>query len=1003
MPNGDTSMTYPFPYKTQDGVDGFEFSSVYINNGSWLINLSAFYVSSSYYWYYPAGPGTDGQVLTSGGGTGPMTWTNAPVTTITGPSNLGIIVTPSTNSATINPLVTGSGHFALSVSPTITTPTFNTNFEVSNTSVGVTVDPSFVTENYSLFLPATQGAAGQVLVSGGEGEPQVWTDPGSGGLGSVTYVGLSLPGFLDVTPSAITTAGTFDVTAITSGAANPDDGHERVVLDYEPSIDLLTVNGGQFTAVGTGGTALYVTGGANIVQNLNVSGLGYKTALAGIQGFCPPINTFGQPTVDAAADVVFYGGATVHIAGPPLGSAHVTFVDPPTGVPGIYVGLQVDGGIWTDDLTTSGDSLFVGATEMEGDVSIGTSLTRNELEFLNTGITYSNATDAYYYGIKGPGTFVTNPFMYTGMDLQSGVVNPLPPFNLIGRSTAPMISWYGTDGVTNPLLNIGVLTLDEVPSITFGSNVSNVMQTSWGDTFWGTTYKDGATGLINLMTIGVGVADASPDGAPSISLGQNVEGLPVTQLSISDDLAFGPAISLGRDNLVNKALALNCSLVSGVGTLHFFDGLPFIPPATSNTETLKVFGGLTPGMTATGPLQIVSTGAMNLTAGDLFSFTMAAGAFNVTMADVAFDVEMGALSGNFDIGDQNISYVYGESVLSYTYAGGSITTTMGGGNIIIEMGAGDFVFTSTGALEITAPITSLTGGLTVSGETTLTGDVVASGGVEVTGLFSALAESNFTGLVTTEAEVNVGGALTVEGASVFAGLVTSNIATITTGLATFNGGVVVNGGSSLNGLVAIAGDLTVSGTSTITGAVIYSGSLTVTGIFTALAESITNGLSTLNGGIVVNGGSSLNGLVALTGDLTASGLVTLAGDLTSAGLVTLNGTSITNGLATFNGGITGFGGATLTGALTVSGVATMGDIIAGDIECTAIDADLIICNGDLAAFDCELGDIQCGDIEAGVVIAATVQATFINAGIITADFSIAAPTVEAGIFLGAPL
>ena len=184
MPNGDTSMTYPFPYKTMDGIDE-----------------GAFFI-------------------------------------LTGSSNLGIL--GNGNSYTITPTVTGAGEFVLQTSPYITTPTFNTNFEVNSTGGDTVVfDPSYVTTNYSFFLPQTAGTAGSQLTSAGAGAAMYWAPPSSGG--GVSYIGMTVPSFLLVSPGSVSTTGTFAVTL--SGSALP-----------------LTSGGTGLTSVGTAGTVLTSNG-----------------------------------------------------------------------------------------------------------------------------------------------------------------------------------------------------------------------------------------------------------------------------------------------------------------------------------------------------------------------------------------------------------------------------------------------------------------------------------------------------------------------------------------------------------------------------------------------------------------------------------------------------------------------------------------------------------------------------------------------------------------------
>ena len=710
MPNGDTSMTYPFPYKTQDGVDGFEFSSIYINNGKYLINLSAFYVTSSYYWYYPTGPGLAGQILASGGGAGPMYWVNQGIQSVTGSLNLGI-VTNSAGAVTITPLVSGAGHFVLQVSPTLTTPTVNTSLDLFNSMFGVSLDPTYASENYSWYYPSTPGMAGQLLVSGGGSNAMAWVTTGTGGIGTVTYVGLSVPPFLSVTPSAITNSGTFSLTLsgtplpVSSGGSGSSTatGTGSLVLSSSPTLatptltglttagalslstplpftsggtglssigagpaSVLTSNGsslswqvpttgtvtsiglvvpsflavtpasitssGTFTitdpgATGSGGVvldvgpviqgltvstggpatsdssaALVVTGGIASTENLWMGGH-FSTSLTGAQTNVEPVNIFAEPVISASSAVSFPGAATVLIQGAPTAGTNVTIVAVP-GTPAL-VGLQVVGGIWTDDLTVTGD------TSVLGNFTVGDALVRSETEILNVGISYLAGSSSYYYGSTGPlPTPTTAPFLYIGQDLQS--VN----------SYLPMVSWYGLEGVTNPLLNIGVLTSGQIPTITFGSNVSFVMQTLWSDTFWGTNYYDFA-GEVNLLSIG-----ARDDDVASIIF---YAGAGITTMTLT---GLNGEVGLSSPETIN----INATLVAIDGYLTI-------------TETLQVDGEFSAANCDVGDIEAGDISCGALEAGDIDIGNVTCGA--IESGDVSCgDINGGALQcGDVVCGD----------------------------------------------------------------------------------------------------------------------------------------------------------------------------------------------------------------------------------------------------------------------------------------------------------------------------------------------------------------
>lgn len=89
---------------------------------------------------------------------------------------------------------------------------------LANSDIGVTVQgySANLTDFLNTFtLPDTDGSAGYVLATDGDGNLELVQPSGGGGTGTVTSVGLSLPTGLEVSGSPITTTGTFTVTYAT--------------------------------------------------------------------------------------------------------------------------------------------------------------------------------------------------------------------------------------------------------------------------------------------------------------------------------------------------------------------------------------------------------------------------------------------------------------------------------------------------------------------------------------------------------------------------------------------------------------------------------------------------------------------------------------------------------------------------------------------------------------------------------------------------------------------
>jgi hypothetical protein len=181
--------------------------------------------------------------------------------------------------------------------------TANANLSLSgSTSGNITLQSQAVAGTYNFNLPNIAGTSGQVLTSGGGGTaPMAWTTPASG-TGTVTSIALSVPSFLNVTGSPITSSGTLAVSY--SGVALPvinggtgtttSTGTGSVVLNNTPTF--ITPVIGAAT-----GTSLSVTGNINSrITTLTGSTSGIVTiqpqAVAGTYNFNIPniAGTAGQ-------------------------------------------------------------------------------------------------------------------------------------------------------------------------------------------------------------------------------------------------------------------------------------------------------------------------------------------------------------------------------------------------------------------------------------------------------------------------------------------------------------------------------------------------------------------------------------------------------------------------------------------------------------------------------------------------------------------------------------
>jgi hypothetical protein len=133
---------------------------------------------------------------------------------------------------------TGTGNNVRSISPSLSTSILLSG----STSGTITIQPQTSFTSYNYNLPITPGSVGQFLTSGGgSSSPMTWT---TGGGGTVTSVSASVPAFLSISGSPITTSGTLAISL--SGTALPvlnggtgtttNTGSGSVVLNDSPSL-----------------------------------------------------------------------------------------------------------------------------------------------------------------------------------------------------------------------------------------------------------------------------------------------------------------------------------------------------------------------------------------------------------------------------------------------------------------------------------------------------------------------------------------------------------------------------------------------------------------------------------------------------------------------------------------------------------------------------------------------------------------------------------------------
>ncbi len=147
---------------------------------------------------------------------------------------------------------------------------------VLNNGSFTTTISSGATSNSTFKLPVDAGTTGYLLTSAGPSGTMTWSAPSGLGLGTVTSVGMTVPSILSVTPSTITTSGTFAVTT----ASTPSGTGTVLLLQGSPTITTPTITtsmsitsaaGPCFTThnstLADAGTVSYTLGKSNSTNN----------------------------------------------------------------------------------------------------------------------------------------------------------------------------------------------------------------------------------------------------------------------------------------------------------------------------------------------------------------------------------------------------------------------------------------------------------------------------------------------------------------------------------------------------------------------------------------------------------------------------------------------------------------------------------------------------------------------------------------------------------------
>ena len=823
-------------------------------------------------------------------------------------TQVGTLLSLSTSGA----IVVGS---TLNVSGLSTLPTLNSTVIGINGSTSGVVSFKASSGTFDLNLPTSLGTMGQALISGGVGNPLSWTT-------FVSSVAVSVPSFLTVSGSPITSSGTIALTY--SGVAIPvssggtgtttSTGTGSVVLNTSPSLITPVLGAasgtslsltGQFTSTLATGTAPFVVASATLVSNLNSNFLSGAT-------FASP-GTIGGTTAGIASFT------TVNINGSTSG---VVSIKASTGT--LDLNLPVS-------LGTSGQALISGgvgnplswATFVSSvAVSVPSFLTVSGSPIISSGtiaLTYSGTAIPVTSGgtgtttSTGTGSVVlnTSPSLITPvLGAASGTSLSLTAqlTSTLATGTAPFVV-SSTTLVSNLNSNFLSGATFASPGVIGGTTASSASFTSVNLT--STTASTSATTGALTVAGGLGVSGTVNISVPS-NVGLSVENL--NSIGSQTNLAYYLApnttgnsiVYIGHDLGTNynysysgfnftTSLNVNNHGFMGIGLTSLLPSLRYYSNGTvsssSTTGTLVVAGGLGVSgsifsdtlhsvvSTGTAPITVVSTTLVsNLNANFLSGATFGSpGAIGGTTAGIA----------SFTNTTLNILNVSGSTsgAISLKASTGTfdfnLPVSLGtAGQALISGGTGNplsWVNLTTGT--VTSVAVSVPSFLTVSGS-----PITSSGTIALT--YSGVAipvSSGGTGTTTSTGSgsvvLNTSPSLITPVLGVASGTSLSLTGQLTSTLATGTAPFVVSSTTLVSNLNA---NFLSGATFASPGAI--GGTTASTGTFTTISCST----ATVSGNLGVSTNLTVNGTTTL--GVASSGSLTVSGQ-TSSGSLTVSGTS----------------------------------------------------------------------------------------------------------------
>ena len=271
---------------------------------------------------------------------------------------------------------------------------------IAHGGTGLTSTPSngqLLIGNGTGYTAATLTAGSNVTITNSSGGITIAASGGGGGSGTVTSVGMTVPSFLSVSGSPVTTSGTLAVTLATTPSNGQllignGTGYSTANLTAGSGINITNSSGG-ITIAATGGTGTVTSVGVSVPSGLSVSG--------------SPVTTSGTIAITTSLSGVLKGTGSGFTAA----TAGTDYVSPSTA--STFTALQTFTGSTTNlasVLTNAAEPITVSATAATGTINFD--VTTQSIIYYT-----ANATGNWTLNVRGSASASLNSVMSVGQSL----------------------------------------------------------------------------------------------------------------------------------------------------------------------------------------------------------------------------------------------------------------------------------------------------------------------------------------------------------------------------------------------------------------------------------------------------------------------------------------------------------------------------------------------------------------------------------------------------------